>query len=825
MPSSGAQFGGLKYFLNTGTTTAPVFVQQTGEANPLAGVNPSTPGWMTPTFADLDGDGDRDLILGENDGHLFYFQNTGSAATPVFAQQTGAGNPFDDVDVGNLSAPTFADLDDDGDFDAVVGAEGGGFTYLKNIGTVTEPLFVQQTGSNNPFEGMNAGGSGRTTPNFVDLDGDGDFDVIVGTSASGTVQYFMNTGTASAPVFTQQTGANNPFSGISLGFDLLPAAGDINGDGRPDVVVGEGDGTLNFLLNTPPTGIPITVNVTAQNDAPDLMPNSPAGVTFTENMNGILQLIPLGAIADPDNPVNFAGGSINVAISGAVSGDRLSLLTPGPGNVSFTNSGGVLTVTVAGMAVGTISGLATANMTITLNPNATDTAVEALLHSLVFDTISENPTSQPRNAVITFSDGGNSGVGAALTDSVTVPITVVPVNDAPVIFGSSVSFSILEPDDGSPTLSPDLSVTDVDNPTLSGATVRISAGTFAGAGDVLAATTSGTSITASYNGATGTLSLSGSDTLAHYQQVLRTVSFHSTSSNPDNSGVNPTRTIEWQLNDSTASGVTRVDYAAGGTPAGVAIGDFDGDARPDLAVANNGSNSVSVLLNNGDGTFAPATNFAIGAGQFAVATADLNGDGRLDLVTASQATNNVSVLFGNGDGTFGAATHFGAGGFPASIAIADLNGNGALDLAVANESGTVSVLLGNGSGGFAPATHYTAAPGTISVAIGDLNGDSRLDLATANLGSNTVSVLLGTGGGSFAAATSLIAGTHPISVAMGDLNGDNKLDLAIANQSSNNISVLLGNGDGSFAAATNFAVGTTPQSVAIGTSTVTAGST
>src|SRR5262249_5826596 len=102
-------------------------------------------------------------------------------------------------------------------------------------------------------------------------------------------------------------------------------------------------------------------------------------------------------------------------------------------------------------------------------------------------------------------------------------------------------------------LSSSLTVNDPDNANLASATVKISAGTFANDGDLLAAITSGTSITQSYNAATETLTLTGSDTVAHYQQVLRTVTFGTASDNPDNFGANPTRTVQWQADDGSAA--------------------------------------------------------------------------------------------------------------------------------------------------------------------------------------------------------------------------------------------------------------------------------
>src|SRR5439155_15021534 len=154
---------------------------------------------------------------------------------------------------------------------------------------------------------------------------------------------------------------------------------------------------------------------------------------------------------------------------------------------------------------------------------------------------------------------------------------------------------------------------------------------------------------------------------------------------------------------------------------------------------------------------------------------------------ANGSSNTVSVLLGNGNGSFGARTDYGTGSAPKSVAIGDLNGDGKPDLAVANTGsypgydGTVSVLLGNGNGSFGAKTNFGTGSKPFSVAIGDVNGDGRPDLAVANNFSNTVSVLLGNGAGSFGAKTDFGTGSCPRSVAIGDLNGDGKPDLAAAN--------------------------------------------
>ncbi len=262
-------------------------------------------------------------------------------------------------------------------------------------------------------------------------------------------------------------------------------------------------------------------------------------------------------------------------------------------------------------------------------------------------------------------------------------------------------------------------------------------------------------------------------------------------------------------------------FAAGSLPNSVVVGDFNGDGTPDLAVADENTNTVSVLLGNGDGSFQPARTFAAGSQPFSVAVGDFNGDGIQDLAIADPSSNTVSILLGTGDGTFQPATTFAAGSGPESVAVGDFNGDGIPDLAVANDSiNHVSVLLGNGDGSFQPATTFAAGSGPNSLAVGDFNGDGILDLAVTNNRSNDVSVLLGTGDGSFQPAMNYAVGERLDSAAVGDFNGDGIPDLVMANTSVlmgvPNVSVLLGNGDGSFQPATTFATGPGPISVAVG---------
>ena len=246
-----------------------------------------------------------------------------------------------------------------------------------------------------------------------------------------------------------------------------------------------------------------------------------------------------------------------------------------------------------------------------------------------------------------------------------------------------------------------------------------------------------------------------------------------------------------------------VKYATGVASKAVAIGDFNGDGKPDLAVANNGDatpgddGNVSILFGNGDGTFQPAKNVSGGKNPSTIATADFNRDRKADLVLID--SSGVGVLPGNGDGTFRPVTYLATVSGPLSLAVADFKADNALDLVVVSQS-SLSVLLGSGDGTFQAHVDYPA--GGLNIAVADINNDGRLDLITERPqsgGAALTTVLLGNGDGTFQNGIVTSGFSLGKQLVLADFNLDGKLDVALGVIAlAKGTLIMAGNGDGTF---------------------------
>jgi len=219
----------------------------------------------------------------------------------------------------------------------------------------------------------------------------------------------------------------------------------------------------------------------------------------------------------------------------------------------------------------------------------------------------------------------------------------------------------------------------------------------------------------------------------------------------------------------------------------VAVGDFNGDGQPDLAVTNSGANGVNVFLNREGGLTAVSAIPATGDRPISIVAADFNGDGKPDLAVANSGSNNVTILLGNGDGTFTAAASPATGMAPNSLAVGDFNGDGIPDLAVANAgSSNVTILLGNGDGTFTTAAGPAADTGSTSVVSADFNGDGKEDLVVANSADSAATALLAETALAIATVNNVSpvgVGTHLVkAIYSGDVNygGSTSADVPLA---------------------------------------------
>ncbi|MBP7704470.1 MAG: calcium-binding protein [Caulobacter sp.] len=280
----GAGDGTLSYFENTGTATEPTFVQRVGGLNPFNGIDTSIN--ADPTFGDVDGDGDLDMVIGGYE-NIRYFENTGSPEAAAYIERIGGANPLNAVANVDYSSPTFVDLDGDGDLDFVAGIINGIALYLRNDGTAAAPDYVQLSGGDNPLIGIVF--AHYNMPTFGDVDGDGDLDLMVADDLAGAFRYFENTGTVSAPVLVERSGGDNPFSGITLTYRGDPALVDLDGDGDMDLLLGDINGTVRYFLNTAsaaPT-IVVTVNAEAEPSGPTPGDDTLPGTGGDDSLDGL----------------------------------------------------------------------------------------------------------------------------------------------------------------------------------------------------------------------------------------------------------------------------------------------------------------------------------------------------------------------------------------------------------------------------------------------------------------------------------------------------------------------------------------------------------
>ena len=572
----------------------------------------------------------------------------------------------------------------------------------------------------------------------------------------------------------------------------------------------------------------LTVNVAA--NAPGSVTNlatvSGGGETYTANDTAS---DPTTIAPPPDLTIskthsgNFKQGD---------SGDTYSITVTNSGSGPTSGTVSVADLLPSGLTATTFSGSGWTTSLSTLTATRSDAlAASASYPSLTLTvSVAANAPASVTNTA-TVSGGGEANTANDTASDPTTITVVVPdvIGTTPSLTGGSLTA-------GATTLAVNFNETMVGAGTASNYELRSvgADGLLSTSDDVIIP------LTASYSGVTATLSFAPLTEnvyrLTVKDAITNTAGVKIDGNGDDTPGGNlvtdfvvvPNSNLNNILGNATAYSTSNTN-----DPLSVAAGNFNGDGMSDLAVADAGNGTLQILINNGNGTFTAGNSYSSGYSDshaadipYAVITGDFNGDGKLDLAVANYdqtySTGTVKIFLGNGNGTFNAGNVYSwTNCSPISIAAADFNSDTKLDLAVANyNGGMVSILLGNGDGTFSNRTNYNSGGSNLrSLAVADFNGDSKPDLAVANYDNGTVGIFLNNGDGTFPATATTYSsgGTHPRSIAVGDFNGDRKLDIAVGNHDSNNVGILLNKGNGTFpATATTYSSGgTNPRGVAV----------
>jgi len=729
----------LSIFLGQGDGTF------TSAASPNTGVNPE---WIA--VGDFNGDGNQDLaVTNQFSTAMTILLGNGKGTFTATATPPTTGTNSDSVAVGDFNGDGIQDL-------AVANSSSNAIVVFFGKGDGTFPK----------SQSVPASGAAPQSVTTTDFNGDGRQDLAAAGSGNNSVLVAFNTVTTTATA--QVTGVTVPGGGTQIVDATYP--GDNNYGGSTSATIG--------FSGTP---VPTTLKLAIE-------PSGALGAGETVQFITNISPVQVGTLL-PSGTVSLYNGS-----------SLLANLSVGTGGVNVYN----YTVTAAGTDEISAKYSGDSNF----GASASTHAITVIAPTPSTTTLTVSSNSVPEGAILTLTAKVTTGGH--------------PVTKGTVVFGDCYTIQNCESPD--PTI---LGVPQLNSNGVASLKITRPIGVhflhafFSGTTTVLssAATEQKVTVTGTFpstttlavSGATGNYALTA-NVKGDWPPPTGKVSFIDTS---NNNAVLATGNLHPGKPSLNQSSVTPVGIA----PTAMATGDFNGDGKPDLAVTNNSGNSVSILLNQGNGKFevlpSAIPNTVLFHSPSGIVAADFNGDGILDLAVANEASSNVTVLLGKGDGTFTLKASYSTGLDPYQLVATDLNGDGKLDLAITNfGSSNVTILLGNGNGTFfvEPDPPVTAATPAGIVAT-DFDGDGNIDLAVAGFTSQSVTILYGAGDGTFNATPIIPIGTSAAFLVAADFNGDGRPDLAVTNPDQNSVTILLNQGGLGFTLPSPIATGSMPAGI------------
>ncbi len=728
------------------------------------------------TVADFNGDGKPDIAASgnyrdSNDNSVSVLLNTTDAAsmTATFAPKLDlpAGDLVHHLASGDVNADGKPDLIASSFNDRAIYV----FTNLTATGG-TEAEFAERISLSTPQrpEGVV----------LVDLTLDGRPEIVATNRSGGSslASFTNTTGTAGAvPTFGQPVTFNTGQAPVAL------VAVDLNLDSFPDLAVTNSSGnSVSVFLNMPPRfarDTAVGTILVGDGTAPPVIGGVGGTISYEEKTPPHL-IAPWATVSDPDN-LEFDTGVLTVAISeNAEATDRIQIRNQGTNGGQIGVSGS--DVLFEGQVIGTFAG--TTVLEITLNAGATPQAVQSLLRNITFVSLADSPSALPRTLAVTLSDGDGQ-------------VSNTPTKVVEIVRGQALSrvmiadSSLVEPFGGPQMMVFTLTRTGDVSRALEVAFQTQDGSAVAGE-DYVA--TSGTVIFSVGNSTTTVSVPILDDDIAEEDETFSLVL---------SSLIQPPPNLSPRTSLPTEDGPTIVGSA-----------DFNLDGKPDLLSAHNLSNWVSVLLNRtSDGgtvpVFAAKQDLAITGRPQGVAVADFNGDGKPDIAAVTAYDNDVAVVLNATDP--GAETvsfldihRFPVGNSPFQVTVADINGDGRPDIITTSNPGFVKVLLNTTEAGsttpsFAAVQTFDGPTNTRSVTVADFNGDGKPDVAASGNyldgNGNSVSVLLNTTDvdsmtATFAPKLDLPAGDLAQYLTSGDVNGDGTPDLVVSSFNDSSVYVF-----------------------------------